>query len=289
METESEIPIHSPAFAAPSQPETLKVLVVEDNLTNQKVIVCQLQSLGYAVEVASDGQTALDVLAVTAYPIILMDCRLPKVDGYMTTRLIRQQEQHRGATNPAIIIALTANDDSQAQQEAMAAGMNDFLTKPLRRETLAVTLEHWNQILCKQQSVDPLSHQVEALDDIDSQMLTRELWQLHFDWVRLRELSDHNREFEQELLQIYLDDTQDQLQHLEQAIDRQNLQHIERIAHHMKGASASIGAKQIETIARTVEQQAKQQQLELIRGLMPQLKQGFSQIQMLIEAQTKPV
>lgn len=258
----------------------LKILVVEDNLTNQKVIVQQLQSLGYVAGVASNGQAALDALAQTLYPIVLMDCRLPELDGYTVTRLIRQREQQLGEANHTIIIALTASDDPQAQREAMAAGMDDFLTKPLRRDTLAAALEHWNQVLCKKLQFGEIQDLGSRGGDRNSDALNP--WELHFDLARLHQLSDNNQEFEQELLQLYIDDTQDQLQHLQQAIDKQNLQHIERIAHHIKGASASVGAKQIEQIAEMIEQQAKQQQLETINVLIPRLEHSFSQIQTLL-------
>lgn len=274
MQIEPEVSTHQQPTIA------LKILVVEDNLTNQKVIVQQLQSLGYVAEVASNGQAALDALAQTLYPIVLMDCCLPEIDGYTVTRLIRQREQQLGEPNQTIIIALTASDDPQAQREAIAAGMDDFLTKPLRRDTLAAAIEHWNQALCKKLQSGEMQDSSSWGGDRNSDALTN-LWELHFDLARLHQLSDNNQEFEQDLLQLYIDDTQDQLQHLQQAIDKQNLQHIERIAHHIKGASASVGAKQIEQIAETIEQQAKQQ-LETINVLMPRLEHAFSQIQTLL-------
>lgn len=284
MEIEPELPTYPQSASALSKPATLKVLVVEDNLTNQKVIVRQLQSLGYVAEVASDGQAALDALAATAYPIVLMDCRLPEVDGFAATRLIRQREQQLGEVNPTIIIALTASDDPQVHREAKAAGMNDFLTKPLRRDTLALTLKHWSQFLGKQfGSVELQNFPAAVIADSVSPTLSQKLWELHFDLNRLHQLSDNSREFEQELLQIYVDDTQDQLQHLQQAISKQNLQHIERIAHHIKGASASVGAKQMKQFAEATEQQAKQQQLDTLDMLMLQMRQAFSQIQMLLD------
>lgn len=280
METESKPPPEQ--RSSNPTPSSYKILVVEDNLTNQKVIVRQLESLGYEADVVSDGQAALEATAQCFYPIILMDYRLPGINGYEATRLIRQHEQKIGNVQKAIIIALTANDDPQAQTAATVAGMNDFLNKPLRRDTLAATLEHWVKILDKTaakdaQKLSNVSDNNRSLSNLFSTDYLAAL-ELHFDLVQLHQLSDHNLEFEQELLKLYFDDTCDQIQQLQQAISRQSLQQIERIAHHVKGASASVGAKRLEQLAEALEQQAKQKQLEIATDLFLQLKQTFEQI-----------
>lgn len=275
MEIEPELPVHH------QSPTILKILVVEDNLTNQKVIVRQLQSLGYEADVAEDGQSALETTATTAYSIILMDCRLPKMDGYTATRLIRQRETQLGSDRRAVIIALTASDDPQVHDQAIAAGMDDFLTKPLRRDKLAATLARWSQLLIATESATRNSPDLH-LNHGAALPINSDLWELYFDLAHLHRLSDHNWEFEQELLRLYMDDTLDQLQQLQRAIDRQSLQQIECVAHHIKGASASVGAKWVEQIAERLEQNARQNHLETIHVLMRQLEQAFHQIQTLI-------
>lgn len=281
MKTEPELPIN--ALSNPRSPQK-RILVVEDNSVNQKVIVQQLESLGYAVDVVAKGQAAIEATAQTAYLIVLMDCCLPDMDGYTATRLIRQQEQQMGKTARTIIIALTANDGSQT--EAIAAGMDDFLTKPLRRETLAQTLERWIH-LAQSESVSAAQWIQSCYSDTTAETdapAASMLLEQHFDLDHLHQLSDHNPEFEQELLQLYLHDTEDQLQQLQQSISRENTQQIERIAHHIKGASASVGAKQLEREAENIERQARQQQLEHIGVLVAQLEQTFRQVQGLLSA-----
>jgi CheY-like chemotaxis protein len=282
MEIESDLSTHQQELASAIQLPVLNILVVEDNLTNQKVIVRQLQSLGYEPDIAATGQAALDAVAQKAYDIVLMDCRLPEMNGYTATRLIRQHEQQFNCSK-SIIIALTASNEPQVKQEAMAAGMDDFLTKPLRREILAETLNYWGQHL---DNAKPLPAQPIPIRPPVAEPETT-LWKLHFDLMQLHQLSDHNLEFEHELLQLYLTDTKDQLQQLQQAIGKQNLQHIERIAHHIKGASASVGAKQLKQIAEQLEQQARQQQADMIALSMLQLKQAFKQIQTLFDSSGK--
>ncbi len=126
-----------PQTAAASRPPTaaLKathpVLVVEDNLVNQKVVIAMLHSLGLAVELASNGEQGVAMCRERAYCAVLMDAHLPGIDGFEATRQIRQSGLHLP------IIALTASAMERDRQLAMSAGMNDFLSKPLERDELA--------------------------------------------------------------------------------------------------------------------------------------------------------
>lgn len=279
MRTKPELRLQNqPGSGTP--PLALRILVAEDNLTNQKVILHQLESLGYTADLVPDGEAAIKATAQISYHIVLMDCRLPKLDGYTATRLIRQREQV--AQSPrTIIIALTANDDSEAEYEANAAGMDDFLTKPLRRETLSTTLTKWSQWQqqTKQDTVQVKPVQVKPPPHPSIVIPEPTLLALHFDLDCLHQLSDCNQEFEQELLQLYLDDTQAQIQQLVQANRKQHLLQIERTAHHIRGASASVGAFQLEALSEKLEQQA--QQLSDTATLIEQLKRAFEQIQAL--------
>ncbi|MGP0174715.1 response regulator [Pseudomonas sp. NCHU5208] len=116
-----------------------QVLLVEDNPVNQTVIEAMLRSLGYRVSLAADGQQAVQRFAEKPYAAILMDCRLPLMDGYEATRQIRQQAQ--GHAVP--IIALTANALQGDRETCLAAGMNDYLAKPFKRADLQRILQRW--------------------------------------------------------------------------------------------------------------------------------------------------
>lgn len=115
------------------------VLLVEDNPVNQTVIEAMLRSLGYRVSLVGDGQQALQSFAQHDYAAILMDCRLPLMDGYEATRQIRQQP--RGHLIP--IIALTANALQGDREDCLTAGMNDYLAKPFKRADLQKILLRW--------------------------------------------------------------------------------------------------------------------------------------------------
>ena len=120
-------------------PDNDQVLLVEDNPVNQSVIEAMLRSLGLAVCTAEDGLEAVDLVGQQRFAAVLMHCRLPHLDGYEATRRIRQLPN--GAGLP--IIALTANALQGDRERCMAAGMDDYLSKPLRRTELQRVLQRW--------------------------------------------------------------------------------------------------------------------------------------------------
>jgi signal transduction histidine kinase/CheY-like chemotaxis protein len=120
--------------------ENRQILLAEDNLINQKVALRQLAKLGYQVDVAGNGQEVLEKLDHKHYDMILMDCHMPVLDGYETTILIRRLPDKRRST---VIVALTASAMKADLEQAIASGMNDFLSKPVKIEQLQQTIEGW--------------------------------------------------------------------------------------------------------------------------------------------------
>ena len=125
-----------PEKPAPLPVRSLKVLLVDDNEINLRVAQSMLESLGHRVTSAHDGHSALIEVRRTQFDAILMDCQMPGMDGYEATRIIRQEETARGETTRVPIIALTANALSGAQDECLAAGMDDYLLKPVGLDPL---------------------------------------------------------------------------------------------------------------------------------------------------------
>ncbi|MHC4513906.1 MAG: response regulator [Planctomycetota bacterium] len=124
----------------PSRPGAANVLLADDNSINQKVAAQMLQRLGCRVEVASDGQQAIEMYRDGGYDLILMDCEMPQVDGFEATRQIRGSE---GGDRRIPIIAMTANAMSGDRQRCLEAGMDDYVSKPYRLKDLQATLERW--------------------------------------------------------------------------------------------------------------------------------------------------
>jgi len=121
--------------------EGVRVLLVEDNPVNQKVAIRMLQKLGCVVELAENGQQALEKLERASYDIVLMDMQMPVMDGLTATRLLRQREQQTG--HHQVVIALTANAMQTDREQCLDAGMDDYLSKPLTLDALRSTLFRW--------------------------------------------------------------------------------------------------------------------------------------------------
>jgi len=145
MGTRSEEPVATPVeLTLPSMPSRLRerLLLAEDNPINQQVAVQMLQRLGYKVKAVDNGQAVLDALAQGEYGAILMDCQMPVMDGFTATRMIRRQEKVSG--KPRVpIIALTASTMQGDRERCLAAGMDDFLSKPFKRDQLKAVLQRW--------------------------------------------------------------------------------------------------------------------------------------------------
>ena len=129
----AEPPVRVPRQAA-------RILLAEDNITNQKVALMLLAKLGYSADTVADGNEVLEALRRIPYDIILMDCQMPELDGYETTRRIRQTD-----TRPIHIIAMTAHAMEGDREKCLAAGMNDYISKPVKSADIEVALGRWQQ------------------------------------------------------------------------------------------------------------------------------------------------
>ncbi|XGV96308.1 MAG: PAS domain S-box protein [Leptolyngbya sp. BL-A-14] len=306
----------APLLDAAPPLSTLKLLLVEDNAVNQRVTLSQLKFLGYTADVASNGEVALDMLRHTAYNLILMDCQMPGLDGYSTTREIRRLDIPQ-----PVIIALTANAMEEDRENCITAGMNDYLSKPLFKEVLADKLAHWNRILmdnlgttndrpgdesivveCSTQTADPIlsapfteavTHQEGNLAGGSHLIMAKqpgtnepESCSLKFkqliDWEHLHQLSDGSEEFELELLHVFVEDTGTHLAAIETAIAQSNFASLEQAAHHVKGASANVGVSAMAAIAGHMEQQARQNQLYEAMEQLAQLQQILNEVRLFL-------
>lgn len=142
---------HSPSVEAGDVPAGLRVLLVEDNEVNRKVAVRMLEKAGCEVDIAHDGQEAVEKTARQLYDIVFMDVYMPQMDGYEATRLIRERE--KGSGRHQVIIAMTANAMEGDRELCLQAGMDDYLSKPFRESDLRATLARWYHLHRQEQIV----------------------------------------------------------------------------------------------------------------------------------------
>jgi len=262
----------------------LKLLLVEDNAVNQKVVLKQLQSLGYEADAVGNGKEALELMARIQYHIVLMDCQMPVLDGYETTRSLRHLED---AQTHTIIIAMTANAMQSDRDKCLSVGMDDYLSKPIRKSDLAEKLLHWSRVL--QAPVTPTDVSV-APREIPprSSNLNRDTGTLPtpaspqptlIDWVYLRNVAEGDEEFAWELLRLFVQDHQTTVETARQAIVTANFPTLAAVAHQIKGASANLGIKPIYELASTLETESIQQQLANTDALLSQIASKLDQIQ----------
>ena len=271
--------------ALPSSPSLsgnsrVKILLAEDSQINQKVALNQLKHLGYAADVAANGAEVLDLLRKIRYDIVLMDCQMPILDGYDTTQQIRSQSYSQ-----PIIIAMTANALKEDRDRCLAAGMDDYISKPVCKEALALKLEQWSRHL-----------KIAASSEVDEAIATDLVAPAEgllisnsedtlIDWNYLHQISSHSEAFEQELLQTLLNTLPPPLEHLRTCLAGKDYRGAEQAAHYIKGCSASVGAKQLKQQAFELEQQASAQQLDECLLLLHRLEQSFNRIRVFITSQ----
>ena len=121
----------------------LKILLAEDNIVNQKLAAKMLENRGHHVHVASDGQKAIDALTRERYDLVLMDIQMPEMDGLEATERIRDREEQEGIHTP--IVAMTAHAMKGDRERCVAAGMDDYLSKPIKAADLYDVIDRWGK------------------------------------------------------------------------------------------------------------------------------------------------
>ncbi|MBW4491281.1 MAG: response regulator [Trichocoleus desertorum ATA4-8-CV12] len=264
----------------------LKILLVEDSPVSQRLVSRQLKNLGCEPDVAANGQEALALLAQTHYTVILLDCQMPVLDGYATVEAIRNLE---GQNRQTIVIAMTANDCEGEQEKCLNAGMNDFLNKPFSEPELIDKLKRWNRALGSEavaeeacEAIAPLETEptAETTGVVTPELATR----VGLDLDRFQRITRGNSVFQQQVLQLFLQDTRKNITLVKTALQTQDLKTLEHKAHQIKGASANVGIKVVQTLAERMEQQIQQGSWEEITVGITQIEQALNDIDSFIAA-----
>lgn len=256
------------------EPLALRILLAEDNVVNQKVALGQLKSLGYAADVVTNGMEVLHQLTQCTYDLILMDCQMPILDGYTTTQQIRQQE---GTAHHIVIVAMTASAMQDDRDHCFTVGMDDFLSKPVRREDLQAVLDRWFSPPSSSSRDYKLNSNLAEVSDIPADM--------PLDLAYLHALSDDDLEFEQELIQIFQQTVLEQLTSVHNGLQSRDFDRVAAIAHQLKGASGNMGAQPIQRLAVQLETAAHQQDMSGIEATLGNLNQALQQFTSYVESQ----
>jgi PAS domain S-box-containing protein len=268
-----------------TSPGTL--LLVEDNLINQKVAVAMLSGAGYRVDTALNGAEAVDATAARCYDAVLMDCQMPEMNGYEATNAIREREGDGGHTP---IIALTAGARGKDRVRCLTAGMDNYLAKPVSKQALLAMVARYMPDTRFNEVLD--EEVVAELDTVDGTMLTdRDLSRLalaadrdageaspspalnvaHVDQLQ----SDFSPKAFNGLIRVYLEQAGSLVKELNQAASEHDGERIAEAAHKLRGSSVTVGARALTELCATLEQQATEGDLAAAAGSAARLDEAF--------------
>lgn len=244
-----DTPIKATATVSTPSYQGKKLLVVEDNKVNQKVIIGLLAKFQIVPDIADNGQLALDQLAHSVYDLVLMDCQMPVLDGYQATSELRRLESNTGLAHQPVV-ALTAHAIAGEREKCLAAGMDDYLTKPISQKSLADMLARWLS--------SPVLETEQLSTENRQEMTADSLWNKEDSLVCL----GGDEELLKGMIGAFLDEAPIQLIDLQQALDRHNLPELANLAHTLKGSVSYFCAETARDCATRLEDAARGNQSE---------------------------
>jgi CheY-like chemotaxis protein len=257
----------------------LRILLAEDNAVNQKLTLLLLKRMGYRADVAANGLEVLEALQRQHYDVILMDVQMPDMDGLEASRIIGKEWSPEQRPR---IIAMTANAMQGDREECLAAGMDDYLTKPIQVTTLQEALERTG--LRTRRRTHPLGapekssegttrpayeeRQVEATPSLDPAVLA-ELRQLQ---------AEGEPDIVQELAQAFQFETPPLLQALRHAVAEGRSEQLQQAAHNLKGSSHNLGARTLAALSAELETLGKNGTVEGAADLVTRLEREYQRV-----------
>jgi PAS domain S-box-containing protein len=250
-----------------------RILVAEDNSTNREVAMGILRKLGLRAESVANGAEAVSALESIPYDLVLMDMRMPVMDGIEATRQIRNPRS--AVLNHDIpIIALTANAMQTDRQRCLASGMNDFVPKPIVRSVLRSALERW------------LPSGVAAIPSVAGSVVScdmRESETKVFDPASMLSRLEGDNELVQIVFETFLEDVPRQIKGLKELVKCEDQAGAARQAHSIRGASANVGGESLRTLAEQMEKAADAGDWNFVLARMDELELQFGYLKTAIE------
>jgi len=245
----------------------LRVLVAEDSAVNQKVVEFQLRKLGCEVDSVTDGEAALLAVRETLYDVILMDCQMPRLDGWETSRCIRQWET--GGSHHTWIIAMTAHSLVGDRERCLDAGMDDYLSKPVRYRELSAAL-----LRC------PASRRTVEVDEapVPENVVCQE---------RIQGFRQLEAETGQDLLvsviDLFIERTPPIVSEARQALAGNDARKVARLAHTIKGSCSNFGAHRMQSVCERIEAVASRGSLESVEPMLDEIDREFDFVRVALE------
>jgi PAS domain S-box-containing protein len=247
----------------------LRILVAEDNIANQKVALRMLERLGYAAEAVANGTEVIDALERVPYDLVLMDCQMPEMDGYEATKEIRKRE---GESRYTTIIAMTANALGGDRERCIEAGMDDYISKPVKKETLRAAIERWTVDHGARES-DGEHGPGDSAEVIDLRVI-----------AELRGLrSATDPEFFNHLIDLFIEETPRRLAAIGTAIEGSDAATLAQQAHALKGSCAQLGARRMAGLCGILEEQGRAGSVSGAQALFSGLEDEFASVRKALE------
>lgn len=267
----------NPAEAGQSQPAWFKrprILIVDDHPVNLEVAAAMLGKLGCEADTVESGQDALVMMEWKEYDLLLMDCEMPVMDGFETTRRIRAAE---GGKRRIPIAALTAHAIVGARERCLAAGMDDYLAKPFAPQQLAIILMKWIPLLSAEGA--PLQAPIRPAETLEEGPV---------DWTRLKDMgeSPEDRENIRNLVSLFKRTTRSSLESLSAMRSSPDLPAARKTLHKLKGSCSTLGARRMAAIIQDFERVAQEEERDRFEPLLEGLEQAFKDTSVLLDART---
>ena len=257
---------HPAGAALATTSEGMKILLAEDNAVNRKLVTTLLRRRGHRVVAIENGQEALDVLTKQNFDVVFMDVQMPVLDGLDATRAIRTKEQSSGAHLP--IIALTAHAMKGDRERCLEAGADEYLTKPIRTTDLLEALNRVKNVKANSVEIDTASP-TRALGAAEPPVA---------DFDAALDRVEGDRELLEELMGMFTAECSRDMAEIHKSLEARDMKLLERLAHTLKGASATLAAGAVSSAAAALEKQARtgevgnaEQLLETLRREMGRL------------------
>ena len=263
--------IHQSQLAELPKFEGKSILLVEDNFTNQKVALEYLSLMQITVDTASNGEVAVEMVKQCDYDLILMDCRMPVMNGLEATQKIRELDKK----NRVPIIAMTASILDDARQECLAAGMDDYLPKPFHEEELILTLNRWLYDKDKQLVISGENENLSVRPLVTKSNL--------IDLSLVKGYCVGNPTFIVDMLETYVSHIPQEIQKLQKAWFKKDDELAGIHAHSISGSSTMLGASILSGLAYQIEQDIKEKKRDLVKPKLEELKSAWSDLEAEIE------